>query len=86
MAPCMAIMNLAMSFGGFVLRFRTLMASFQKHVAITFSLLQKKIRPTFFDVMVHLLLHVIDELDVSNGEDDEGSKVSCSFHGTTLRF
>jgi hypothetical protein len=36
--------------------------------------------------MIHLLLHVIDELDVSNGEDDEGSKGLCPFHGTTLRF
>jgi hypothetical protein len=33
-------------------------------VAITFSLLEKKILPSFFHITTHLLLHVIDELDV----------------------
>jgi hypothetical protein len=33
-------------------------------VAITLSLLEKEFHPTFFDVMIHLLLHVVDELDV----------------------
>ncbi len=36
--------------------------------------------------MIDLLLHVVDELNVSSGEDDEGSKGLCLFHGTTLRF
>jgi hypothetical protein len=33
-------------------------------VAITLSLLEKKFPPSFFDIMTHLLLHVVDELDV----------------------
>ncbi len=61
-------------------------SSLQKHVAITLSLLQKKFLATFFDVMTHLLLHVVDELDVFSGEDDEGSKRLCLFHGMTLRY
>jgi hypothetical protein len=36
----------------------------QKDVAITLSLLEKEFPPTFFDVMTHLLLHVVDELDI----------------------
>ncbi len=36
--------------------------------------------------MIHLLLQVVDELDISNGEDDEVSKGLCPFDGTTLRF
>jgi hypothetical protein len=36
----------------------------QEDVAITFSLLKKNFLPTFFDVMMHLFLLVIDELDV----------------------
>ncbi len=36
--------------------------------------------------MIHLLLHVVDEVDVSSGEDDEGSKGLCLFCGMTLRF
>jgi hypothetical protein len=36
--------------------------------------------------MTHLLLHVVDELDVFSGEDDEGSKRLCLFHGMTLRY
>jgi len=33
-------------------------------VAITLSLLEKDFPPSFFDIMTHLLLHVIDELVV----------------------
>jgi hypothetical protein len=33
-------------------------------VAITLSLLEKTFLPTFFDVMICLWLHVVDELDV----------------------
>ncbi len=33
-------------------------------MAITLSLLEKKFPPSFFDIMTHLLLHVVDELDV----------------------
>ncbi len=36
----------------------------EANVAITLSLLEKKFVLTFFDVMTHLLLHVVDELDV----------------------
>jgi hypothetical protein len=31
-------------------------------VAITFSLLEKEFPPSFFDIMTHLLLHVVGEL------------------------
>jgi hypothetical protein len=33
-------------------------------VAITLSLLEKDFPPSYFDIMTHLLLHVIDELVV----------------------
>ncbi len=33
-------------------------------MANTLSVLEKEFPPTFFDVMTHLLLHVVDELDV----------------------
>jgi len=33
-------------------------------VAITLSLLEKKIPPSFIHITTHLLLHVVDELDV----------------------
>jgi hypothetical protein len=33
-------------------------------VAITLSLLEKEFPQTLFDVMIHLLLHVVDERDV----------------------
>jgi len=36
----------------------------QKDVAITFFLLKNKTPPSFFDIMTHLLLYVIHELDV----------------------
>jgi hypothetical protein len=36
----------------------------QKYVANTLSLLEKEFPLAFFDVMTHLLLHVVDELDV----------------------
>jgi hypothetical protein len=37
---------------------------FVRRVAITITLLKKKFLPTFFDVMMHLFLLVVDELDV----------------------
>jgi hypothetical protein len=36
----------------------------QEDVVITLSLLEKEFPPTFFDVMIHLLLHEVNELDV----------------------
>jgi hypothetical protein len=33
-------------------------------VAISLSFLEKKFPPSFFDVMTHLLLHVVEELDI----------------------
>jgi hypothetical protein len=36
----------------------------QEDVAITLSLLEKEFPSSFFDVMTHLLLHVVDELDI----------------------
>jgi hypothetical protein len=36
----------------------------REDVVITLSLLEKEFPPTFLDVMTHLLLHVVNELDV----------------------
>jgi hypothetical protein len=33
-------------------------------VAVTFLLIKKEFSSLFFDIMTHLLLHVVDELDV----------------------
>jgi hypothetical protein len=39
-------------------------ANLQEYLAIALSLLEKEFPPSFFDIMTHLLLHVVDELDV----------------------
>jgi hypothetical protein len=39
-------------------------ASLWEKVGITFTLLKKEFPPSFFDMMTHLLLHVVDELEV----------------------
>jgi hypothetical protein len=39
-------------------------ASLWDDVVITLSLLRKEFPLAFFDIMTHLLLHVVDELDV----------------------
>lgn len=39
-------------------------ASLWDDVVVTLSLLKKKFPLAFFDIMTHLLLHVVDELDV----------------------
>ncbi len=36
----------------------------QEFVTITFSLSKKEFPSSLFDIMTHLLLHVVDELDV----------------------
>jgi hypothetical protein len=38
--------------------------SLKKDVGITVCILEKKFPPTFFDIMIHLLLHVVEELNV----------------------
>jgi hypothetical protein len=38
--------------------------SLREYVVVTLSLLEKKFSPTYFDIMMHLLLHVVEELDV----------------------
>ncbi len=38
--------------------------SLKEDVAIIVCLLEKEFPPTFFDIMIHLLLHVVEELDV----------------------
>jgi len=67
MEPRMAIMRLNHVFQLIYVKVWNLanIGNFQEaNVAITLSLLEKKISLTFFDVMTHLLLHVVDELDV----------------------
>jgi hypothetical protein len=38
--------------------------SLKEDVAITLSLLEKEFSLTYFDIMKHLLMHVVEELDV----------------------
>jgi hypothetical protein len=38
--------------------------SLREDVAIILCLLEKEFPPTFFDIMTHLVLHVVDELDI----------------------
>jgi hypothetical protein len=38
--------------------------SLKEDVAIILSLLGKEFSPTYFDIMKHLLMHVVEELDV----------------------
>jgi hypothetical protein len=38
--------------------------SLKKDVGIIVCILEKKFPPTFFDIMIHLLLHVVEELNV----------------------
>ncbi len=38
--------------------------SLKEDVAIIVCLLEKEFPPTLFDIMIHLLLHVVEELDV----------------------
>jgi hypothetical protein len=38
--------------------------SLKEDVAITISLLKKEFPLGFFDIMTHLLLHVVDELEI----------------------
>jgi hypothetical protein len=38
--------------------------SLSKDVAITLCLLEKDFPPTFFEITIHLVLHVVDELDI----------------------
>jgi hypothetical protein len=38
--------------------------SLKEDAAIIVCLLEKEFPPTFFDIMIHLLLHVVEELDV----------------------
>jgi hypothetical protein len=37
---------------------------FKEDVVVTISFFKKKFLPTFFDIMIHLLLHVVDELEI----------------------
>jgi hypothetical protein len=36
----------------------------QKNVATTLSFPKKEFPPTFFDIMTHFLLHIVDELKI----------------------
>jgi hypothetical protein len=38
--------------------------SLLQDVAIILCMLEKEFPPSFFDIMIHLVLHVVDELDV----------------------
>jgi hypothetical protein len=38
--------------------------SLKENVAITISFLEKEFPPSFFDIITHLLLHVVDELEI----------------------
>jgi hypothetical protein len=37
---------------------------FKEDVVVTIYLKKKEFPPTFFDIMTHLLLHVVDELEI----------------------
>jgi hypothetical protein len=41
------------------------MEELKNELAITLVLLEKEFPPSFFDVMSHLLIHLIEELDLS---------------------
>jgi hypothetical protein len=59
--PWMAIMQLSHVFGCICVKVWTLneIGSLKEDVAITISLLKKKFLLAFFDIMTHLLLHVV---------------------------
>jgi hypothetical protein len=40
------------------------MGTLRKDVAITMCMLEMTMPPSFFDIMVHLILHIVDELDM----------------------
>jgi len=42
----------------------TKMGELKKEVAITLVLLEKEFPPSFFDVMTHLLVHLVEELEL----------------------
>jgi hypothetical protein len=56
--------------------------SLQEDVAFTIYLLKKKFPPTFFDIMIHLLLHIVDELEILGGE---GSNHTIRSHTCPLK-
>jgi hypothetical protein len=62
----MAIMRLSYVFRQICVKVWNLVdnGNLREDVAITLSLLEKEFPLTFFDVMIHLLLHVVDELNV----------------------
>jgi hypothetical protein len=64
--PRMAIMRLSHVFQRICVKVWNLanIGKLRKDVAITLSLLEKEFLPVFFNIMTHLLLHVVDELDV----------------------
>jgi hypothetical protein len=41
-----------------------MMGDLKKEVAITLTLLEKEVLPSIFDVMTHLLIHLVEELDL----------------------
>jgi hypothetical protein len=59
----MAIMRLSYVFWQICVKVWNLVdnGNLREDVAVT---LEKEFPPTFFDVMIHLLLHVVDELNV----------------------
>jgi hypothetical protein len=64
--PWMAIMQLSYFFYRICVKVWNLneIGSLKEDVAITISLLKKEFPLAFFDIMIHLLLHVVDVLDI----------------------
>jgi hypothetical protein len=42
----------------------TNMGTLKEHIAITMCMLEMIMSPSFFDMMVHLIFHLVDELDM----------------------
>ncbi len=62
----MAIMRLSRVFKHVCVKVWNLacIMSLLQDVAIILCMLEKEFPPSFFDIMIHLVLHVVDELDV----------------------